>query len=146
MSFRDLAAGVFNLRAVGWSGQRASNRAHRVWLRTLAFDECGRPIRVRLCSRSFLSFCSMEVGGHPDLHGDHMDEDNHERMKRITFSERNPRKDVFREADLRIRQRMSADSELSYGDAMKQVFAADEDLHRAYLGSVPPRQFNNRQE
>jgi hypothetical protein len=68
-----------------------------------------------------------------------MDDDNDERLERITFSERNPRKCVHEEALLRIRARQSADHKLSYGEAMRAVFAADPDLHRLYLDIDTPR-------
>jgi hypothetical protein len=77
----------------------------------------------------------------------HMHDDNDARMERVNFSARNPRKDVFKEVDLRIRQRQSADGKLSYGAAMSAVFAADADLHRLYLDTVPPLRPNtNAQE
>jgi hypothetical protein len=67
-------------------------------------------------------------------------DDNEERAKRVTFSTNNPKKDVCREVDLRTKQRMSADSKLSYGDAMLATFRADEDLHRLYLDKIMPAQ------
>ena len=62
--------------------------------------------------------------------------DDHE--DRITFSAKNPQKDVLKEVHLRAREKQSADSKLAYRDAVHAVFRADEDLHRAYLDSTPP--------
>jgi hypothetical protein len=71
---------------------------------------------------------------------------NCEPNARITFSSRNPRNDIHREVELRIRERMSADAKLTYSDAMRATFAADADLHNAYLDSAPPRRFTANQE
>ncbi len=65
-----------------------------------------------------------------------------ERLARLTFDARNSQKDVFREVDIRARQRMSQDRELSYGDAVRSVFIDDPELHRAYLDDTPPMRAN----
>jgi hypothetical protein len=71
-----------------------------------------------------------------------MDEND---LERIQFSARNARRDIHEEAHLRVRERMSADAKLNYGDAMKLVFAADPDLHKLYLDNEPARKLpNNR--
>ena len=71
-----------------------------------------------------------------------MSDDSTARLARITFSERNPQKDVFREVDLRAKLRMSADSKLDYKTAVKQTFLADEDLQREWLDTTPPLRHN----
>ena len=69
------------------------------------------------------------------------DDDNDER---ISFSAKNPKQDIHREVELRIRERMSGDAKLTYSDAMRATFVADETLHRAYLNNAPPLKLNNR--
>jgi hypothetical protein len=63
---------------------------------------------------------------------------------RITFSANNPKKDVHRECELRIRERMSRDHKLTYTESMRAVFNADVELHRAYLDAAPPLKITNR--
>ena len=63
---------------------------------------------------------------------------NNDQAERITFSTKNPQKDVFKEVDLRAREKQSHDVKLSYRDAVHMVCRADEDLHRLYLSTTPP--------
>jgi hypothetical protein len=65
-------------------------------------------------------------------------DDYDDENERIEFSARNPRRDVHREVELRIRERMTRDGKLSYTEAMRATFAADQNLHRAYLDNAPP--------
>jgi len=61
---------------------------------------------------------------------------------KIEFSQKNADQCVFSEVDIRARARMSADSKLTYKDATRMVFMADELLHRAYLDGIPPLKIN----
>ncbi len=62
--------------------------------------------------------------------------------ERVTFSAKNPQRDVFKEVDLRAREKQSHDVKLSYRDAVHMVCRADEDLHRLYLSTTPPLHHN----
>lgn len=64
--------------------------------------------------------------------------DDDDGAERITFSAKNRTKDVHREVELRIRERMSADANLTFHAASKLVFRADPALHVAYLDTPPP--------
>jgi hypothetical protein len=55
----------------------------------------------------------------------------------IKFSERNPEKDPYKEFDIRARAKMSANSALKYGDAIKAVRYEDPELTRAWLDGTP---------
>jgi hypothetical protein len=68
---------------------------------------------------------------------------------KVTFSAKNPEQDPIKEVDLRARQFMSRDTQLSYRDAVHRVFrdpsAPDaEELHLRYLNETPPLRANTR--
>lgn len=57
-------------------------------------------------------------------------------------NEHGRKSDVFAEVDRRIRETMSKDVKLTYGQASKMVFTADPKLHREYLDTDPPVKFS----
>src|SRR5687768_9302286 len=96
------AAVVFtpSRRAVG-RGQRAGIRTHRVWQRPNG-DVGGLPAACG-SARCVFARLRMKERRSSSRNGDqgmlYEEDDDVARMKRITFSARNPRRDVFKEVD-----------------------------------------------
>src|SRR5262249_39326330 len=123
-----------SLRRDGLAGATARASAEKVWPRSLAFDEGGRLALTRPCLRRPFS------GGQEDVYQEiFVNEEikDDEVLSRIEFSEKNTERDPYREVDLRARRLMTANSALQYGNAVKQVFREDPDLHAIYAFTAP---------
>lgn len=65
--------------------------------------------------------------------------------ERVTFSEKNPGKDVFEEVQIRVRKRLSdANGKLTDKEAYHLVFKDDPVLHHLYLETDPPVHYQRR--